>query len=130
VPYTLEGQEALVVDEEGSGFERIPLDPLPDFANRADLHVVVAADGGINESIELELPAGATLLGEVKSVKLDCPAASYRLWSEPAPTGRVRVARHFEIRALRIQPEDYAAFREMIHAAWKAENERLVLQMP
>jgi hypothetical protein len=121
--------EAVVTGDKsellGSGREVVPEKRLLGGQRRYPL-VLGSWKGIYREEVRLELPGGYEPLGELPNVELECPAGAFRL------SGRrdeaVILEKVLELRAIEVGPADYAKFREFLHAAFKAEQEQLVLR--
>jgi transglutaminase-like putative cysteine protease/tetratricopeptide (TPR) repeat protein len=116
------------------------LAPAPWSMNRVPAHLATLEErttelntilwrGCFRETLELVLPEGATVLGGMPAVDLECATGEYHLAGREIAPGRLQVTRELRIHTTRIRPADYPAFRDLLRAAWKAENERIVLKL-
>jgi hypothetical protein len=90
--------------------------------------VIDSWKGLYRERIELTLPAGWELGSEPEVVQLACEGATYRLEYRRGEDGRLSIERELEIRPVRVEPEQYPAFRDFLRQAVKAEKQPLVLR--
>lgn len=78
----------------------------------------------LKESLLIELPAGKTLAEIPKNVVLNTPFYEYKLTFTVSP-GKLSAVRQIKMKQDRIEPKDYAAFKDFMVKISEADNKQI-----
>ncbi len=81
-------------------------------------------------SLTVVPPPGAKLVNKLASIKTDDPRVQISAADELEKDGSVKVRRSVAVNASRVQPDEYAAFREEVERGDSALNRRLRFKLP
>ncbi len=80
------------------------------------------------EKVRIELPEGCEPIEELQSADVSCGLGRFTL-ARRVDGNTLVLEKSFELRELRLEPEDYPEFREFLEKAWRAEKQPVVLKL-
>ena len=104
---------------------RVPYN-LVSLEERATPLVLDSWRGQYTEEVELVLPDGYVLQSDLPLVKISCDVGAFSISGEQREDGSIVLRKDLLIDALRVEPDEYEAFRRFLEEAWQAEGSQLV----